>query len=250
MSVNPEYPIHPAAEIFPMMGDREFAEFKRDIETYGVKEWGTLYRGQVLDGRNRYKACQELGIEMTFCEIEDSEDFDPFAYVLSHNLYRRHLNESQRGMVAAKLAKLKIGDVASQRGVSIDTASIDEASKQLNVGRATTARAKKVIAEGSEQLQQAVEQGALPVSVASDFVKHVPDKAEQVAILEQGEEAVKAKVKQSKKQETAPEPSGVSKNITQNNKSVEEFLIVWGRANPRGKRAIWLWLCDNYEGAT
>jgi hypothetical protein len=34
------------------------------------------------------------------------------------------------------------------------------------------------------------------------------------------------------------------------NGSVDKFLIVWEQANATGKRAIWLWLCDNYEGAS
>lgn len=236
------YPIHPAAEIFPMMVDSQFAEFKKDIETYGVKEWGTLYLGQVLDGRNRYKACQELGIEMTFCEIEDTEDFDPVAYVLSHNLHRRHLTESQRSMVAAKVAKMTHG--GNRKGDQEDNCTLEQAASIMKVSDGSVKRAKKVIADGASEVQQAVEQGELPVSVASDFVKAVPDKKQQTEIVSKGADAVRQAVKETK---TVP---SVPKDVTKNNKSVDEFLIVWGNANSTGKRAIWLWLCDNYEGAT
>jgi ParB-like chromosome segregation protein Spo0J len=194
MSVNPVYPIHPAAEIFPMMGDEEFAEFKKDVETYGVKEFGTLYRGQVLDGRNRYKACQELGIEMTFCEIEDTKDFDPVAYALSHNLHRRHLTESQRAMVAGKLATMKHG--GDRKSDQEPNLSLEKASSMLSVSKGSAKNAKKVIANGAVEVQQAVEQGSLPVSVASELVKAVPDKQQQTEIVSKGTDAVRQAVKE------------------------------------------------------
>lgn len=114
----------------------------------------------------------------------------------------------------------------------------------MKVSDGSVKRAKKVIADGASEVQQAVEQGELPVSVASDFVKAVPDKKQQTEIVSKGADAVRQAVKETK---TVP---SIPKDVTKNNKSVDEFLIVWGNANSTGKRAIWLWLCDNYEGAT
>jgi hypothetical protein len=195
--VNKKYEVHPAATLFPMMDKVSFLALKEDIKTHGIKEFGTLYRGQLLDGRNRYKACQELGIEMDFCEIEEEEDFDPIAYVLSHNLHRRHLDESQRGMVAAKLAKLKRGGNRKSNKIKgpIGPPTVAEASKQLKVGTGTTKRAKVVIEHGSDSVQQAVEQGNLPVSVAAELVKKVPDKEQQTKLIEDGVDTVRDAIK-------------------------------------------------------
>jgi hypothetical protein len=193
MSVNPVYPIHPAAEIFPIMGDKEFAEFKKDVETYGVKEFGTLYRGAVLDGRNRYKACQELGIEMTFCEIDEDENFDPIAYVLSHNLHRRHLNAGQRADVADKIATMRQGtrtDIGSK-----DTKSITDAAEQMKVSPASVKRRRKVRNKGSDEVNAAITDGTLPVTTASEFVDAVPDKHLQTEIVNKGVDAVRQAVK-------------------------------------------------------
>jgi hypothetical protein len=44
------------------------------------------------------------------------------AYIVSKNLHRRHFNESQRAMIAAKMANLKNGQRAGQTaGVKIST---------------------------------------------------------------------------------------------------------------------------------
>ncbi len=45
-------------------------------------------------------------VDPVFAEYEGAE---PLAFVVSHNLHRRHLNESQRGMVGAKLANMNEG---------------------------------------------------------------------------------------------------------------------------------------------
>jgi len=52
-----EYEFHPIANIFPLMTDEEFEAFKEDIKTKTQQEPIILYQGKVLDGRNRYKAC-------------------------------------------------------------------------------------------------------------------------------------------------------------------------------------------------
>ena len=54
---------HVIADIFPLMSTQEFDDLVRDIRLRGQREPIRLYEGQILDGCNRYRACQQLDIE-------------------------------------------------------------------------------------------------------------------------------------------------------------------------------------------
>ena len=95
---------HPAADLFPMMPEREFEELKADIAEHGQVEYIELWwDGTIIDGRNRYRACMELGIEPDFTEFEFGTEIDPYSYVMSKNFHRRHLTASQKAAIAAEL---------------------------------------------------------------------------------------------------------------------------------------------------
>src|SRR5436309_6004790 len=87
---------HPLAEIFPILSGQHFDELAVDIRDNGLREPIVTHDGKILDGRTRYLACLRVGIEPKF---EEYTGEDPLAYVISLNLRRRHLDESQRAMV-------------------------------------------------------------------------------------------------------------------------------------------------------
>jgi hypothetical protein len=98
---------HPISEHFPMMGKEELGELADDIKTLGLRCPIVLYEGKILDGRNRYVACQMAGVEPTLVNYDGT---DPLGYVFSLNLLRRNLSVSQRGMLVAKLASMRSGE--------------------------------------------------------------------------------------------------------------------------------------------
>jgi len=51
--------VHSIATVFPEMSAKEFADLVGDVSTNGLREAIWLYEGQILDGRHRYKACQQ-----------------------------------------------------------------------------------------------------------------------------------------------------------------------------------------------
>ncbi len=93
---------HSVANIFPMMTENEFESLKDNIEQNGLIQPIYLFKGQIIDGRNRYLACLERGIEPTFRNYEGTES-DLLTFVISLNLQRRHLNTSQKACLAVEL---------------------------------------------------------------------------------------------------------------------------------------------------
>jgi hypothetical protein len=62
-----------------------------------------LHEGKILDGRNRCRAAREAGVP---CPTRIYQGDDPLGFVISMNLKRGHLNESQRAMAAARIANM------------------------------------------------------------------------------------------------------------------------------------------------
>ena len=148
-----------------------------------------FFEGKVLDGRNRYRCAMELQMRINTRPFVGS-DADALAYVISTNLHRRHLTESQRAMVANKLATLP---AHRPETASIEAVTQSKAADMLNVGRSAVQRARKVEQSGDDSLIDAVIRGDVSVSAASD-VSELP-KAEQAEIVARGKAEILAAAK-------------------------------------------------------
>ena len=113
-----EYPVHPVASLFPMIDDDALNALAEDIKKNGQREpilvafldGRELNEPVVVDGRNRFKACEIAGVEPEFSNDYVMEPHEIGPWIISHNLHRRHLTTSQKAAVAvayeAELAKL------------------------------------------------------------------------------------------------------------------------------------------------
>lgn len=160
-------PVHPAADIFPPMGVDDFRALVEDIRLYGQREPITLWRGQVIDGRHRLRACVELE-RAPITRTWDGPEGGIVAYVISCNLHRRHLNESQRAMVAARIATL--GEGRPEKTAQGCAVSQTGAAALLNVSRRSVQSARQVI-ERAPDLAPAVERGEITVTEAARQIK-------------------------------------------------------------------------------
>jgi N6-adenosine-specific RNA methylase IME4/ParB-like chromosome segregation protein Spo0J len=165
----PKYEAHPAAELVPLLEGEAFDALVADIKTKGLLHPITLFEDKILDGRNRFRACLEAAVEPRFGAYQGE---DPVAFVISANIERRHLDESQRAMCAARLATLKRGsNQHSVEGAHICAPSQGEAATRLLVSRRLVQRAREVLDSGEPELVRAVDRGAIAVSLAADLVK-------------------------------------------------------------------------------
>jgi ParB family chromosome partitioning protein len=176
------YDIHPLAELFPRMSGDEYAALKEDIKTHGLLEPIWLYQGKVLDGRHRYLACLDVGVEPRFRQYEGG---DPVGFVVSLNLKRRHLNESQRAMVAASLANLETGRPSAN--AQICAVSQGDAAHMLQVSRRSVQAAAKVEREAPAPVVEAVKAGRLSLNLAAQ-VAELPDEEQEVVAAAEPEQ--------------------------------------------------------------
>src|SRR5690348_3118193 len=164
---------HPLADLFPMMKGAEFEDLCEDVTIKGLLDPIVLHEGKILDGRNRYRACQKAGVPIKIVKFNPKNDGDPLAWVVSKNLKRRHLNESQRAMIAAKLANFARGRPGENP--SIGGISAKRASDMLNVGARSIERARVVQSKAAPELKAAVEKGQVSVSAAADIADNLPN---------------------------------------------------------------------------
>ena len=190
---------HKVSDIFPLMIGDEFESLKRDIAEHGLLEPIVIHDNQIVDGRNRYRACIELGIETQFIEWKVKGSLIDF--VISKNLHRRHLNESQRAMIAAKIANMRQGERTDLSPIG-EKLSQSEVGKMLHVGKRSVERAKKVQTNGVLELAEKVNSGNLAVSTASVIAEAPQDEQEYIIHLSDKEILQKAKeIKQRKMNE-------------------------------------------------
>jgi len=168
---------HPYSEIFPPMEGAEFDSLVEDIKIRGLAQPIVLYGGEILDGRNRARACEKLGIKTKTVEYSGN---DPLGYVLSLNLNRRHLSESQRAMVAAKIAMLPQGRPSQKANLPV-LPTQSKAAESVRVSERSVRDARKVLKKGTEELRKAVDDDAIPVSVAVRLAE-APKETQRAAV--------------------------------------------------------------------
>ena len=110
--IKPTLSVHPLAERFPDIPPEQFEELKQSIKENGLHEPIVVNdENQILDGRNRYRVCQQLGIEPRTVNWRDKlghdhEKLTEAKFVFDANCHRRHLTADQRVALAAEFIPL------------------------------------------------------------------------------------------------------------------------------------------------
>jgi hypothetical protein len=185
---------HPLAEAFEPMKGLEFDAFKADVQKNGLLHPIVLYDGKILDGRNRYRAMIAAG--KPFNKEKDFKvytGFNPAEYVISANVNRRHLTDSQRAMHGARLVQNKLG--ANQHNRSLSAA---DAANLVGVSETMITNAKAILEKASDEVLTALKIGNLKVGAIKTEDLTLP-KAEQLNTIQQRKEDAKAKAAETRK---------------------------------------------------
>lgn len=168
---------HEYANLFPMMTQAEYSELVNDMRENGYDKTAPiiLYQNRILDGRNRWEAAQDAGVIPLFVEFDGD---DALGFVIRHNLKRRHLNESQRAIVAGRLANLQHGQrVDRVANLQLSPVTQSAAAEMLNVSPRMVAAAKAIEREAPE-LVEFIEGGLLTMNSAQKMAAYSSEERE------------------------------------------------------------------------
>ena len=155
---------HKIAELFPLATQQELETMAADIKENGLKIPIILLDGEILDGRNRFAACELAGVQPRFIDYQGK---NPLRDVISWNLHRRHLTESQRADVGRKVALLPLG--SNQYG-SANLPTQKQAAEMMNVSERLI-RDAALVARESPALAAQVAAGDLTVHAAIKIIR-------------------------------------------------------------------------------
>ena len=160
-----DYEFHPLSAIFPLMNQEGIRELGLDIKNNEQKEAIVLFEGKILDGRNRYLACKMFNIVPRYEKLK--EGIDPLTFIISKNLYRRHLNTAQKCEIALKLLKIERKKAKTRQ---IRT-QFKQKSKNNNLKSKETVRVTLPPTENDREKGKSIEITAKKANVSSRTLK-------------------------------------------------------------------------------
>jgi ParB-like chromosome segregation protein Spo0J len=122
---------HPLSRLFPPISSEDFDKLAADIKLNGLHQAIVRYQGKILDGNNRYRACELVKVVPKFADFT-GDDAAARNYVISVNIHRRHLSPDQRREIIATL--LKADPSKSDRQIAA-TAKVDNKTVAAVRGR-------------------------------------------------------------------------------------------------------------------
>lgn len=185
--------LHPFCEAFPEITGEKFERLKSDIKENGLRDAIVTLDGMILDGQNRFKACEALDVKPRFEEFNGK---DPLKFVLSKNLHRRHLDVGQRAFIAARLSEASF---IGRNGCSgRNTLTQDKAAEIMEVSRGAVIKARKAINK-SEALGEQLRDGEVTLNEANAVSNLSKKKVDKLA--RENAAAIKKKAREERKKE-------------------------------------------------
>jgi hypothetical protein len=192
---------HSLCTLFPEITGPDFDALVADIKENGLLNPIITLDDQILDGRNRFNACLAAGVPARF---EPFTGKDALAYVTSQNLNRRHLDASQRSMLAAEIL-MKSGKSCDQ-SANLHSLNAEQIAAQLNVSRRSVFDAKTV-AEHSPTLAKKVKSGKISLNKAKQSIMPKKSKKQPAATILDTPQSFKDSVKAEDASKQGPQNS-------------------------------------------
>jgi len=189
LSINQEY-----SDLIPPLSETEFFSLKESIKQDGL--WLPIIvnvDGVILDGHHRYKACQELNIQIKHAVREFPTKTEEILFVGESNLKRRQLEPLQRIAVVKKLkpyyeekARVKQSEGGKSKVVQTFAEPInvrDILSEKANVSHTQFSKGEKILDNVPIEVQNTINSGQKTINkVFKEIVKNEKREARQEEI--------------------------------------------------------------------
>ena len=202
---------HPAADVWPMMDAKRYDELLADIREHGQRVPITICEGMILDGRNRHRACVDLGIDPITRDFKG----DPWALSWSLNGARRDLEDVRRALIKLRCdeesEKIRSEEIAAEgrRKMSSAKAGNGNASKEKTTADHTDPRLKS---DGGKHVAREARAADAHVSSSTmaraEFIAKRPEIAEKVVSGEMKPSEAIRQIKRDRIEKEAPAPTG------------------------------------------
>lgn len=207
----------------PPLPEIQYQKLKASIEKkYDPAKPIVLWKERpntIVDGHHRYRACMDTGQEPTTLEESFATLEDAVLYALQRQIEQRNLTTAQMILITEQMMSIEEkrkldAEAKANSGARTDlsAASSDRLSKEVArkiAEKAQTSarevyRVQKIKKEGTPELLSLVESGEVCADYADRFVKRIPDKSDQKAVINSGgQEAVFEHVRQQRKEDEA-----------------------------------------------
>jgi ParB-like chromosome segregation protein Spo0J len=226
---------HKFANVFPMLSDTELADMAADIKCRGLLNPIITLDGEILDGRNRLRACELAEVKPSFVEYSGT---DPLADVLSWNLHRRQLDQSQRASVALTVKPL-FEEQARQRqvegGKNKDVANLPQAEKGRSRDHAAEVcgvsprlvQSAQYVRDHDPEAFEEVKAGTLTVNAAVQQIKQAAQEKEEQRYIDPLSKGVNTK--------------DVDKDPDADNEIIMGLRRYWRKATKKEKASFLAW---------
>lgn len=173
------YERHYFSSCWPDITGEEYEHLKDSIHVSGLRDAITLYEGQILDGWNRYRACNDMATPAHFVEFEGTpEEAEQFVED-KHN--RRSLTLTQRlTCIGLMRQRPSIGRPKNTEGPSVLTAK--DMAKKAGSSVRYAEHVNEAIAKGAPELVESMKSGKVGAEKAAAISK-LPQ-AEQAAAID------------------------------------------------------------------
>lgn len=172
-------PVHPAAEMFPSIGDANVERLKKDILRNGLKVAIVMTpNGELLEGRGRWKACRKLEL-VPKTRVHTG---DPWLYILEvHRVYLDGLLPQHKAMIAGKVPRWGKNARPRTNRRYEDPPTLEAIAVAAGIeSRQSISRAQQIYLNGTESLVQITAEERVPLNTAVRISNLDSDKQEVI----------------------------------------------------------------------